>query len=467
MAGISVYMALVVSLAPQAGPRIHSVSDISHEFTFYMDGRFWSQYIGEADGADARNWGTLWKLDLDNVNLLVLSSGPGPVPYAPESIAHVRRFVEAGGAAVIMADHPRGEPRYPFHIQALANAFGAAFLPDPAEKPLKAAVSLRAETVEYYGGGILHLQGEWMPLVTDHRGRPVMARRPHGKGFVLVASRGLFGHQPDAKDPVNKEWIKPLLKDLVRNKPVDPARPPKGQFAELSHRVDGLTVEYNEGTRVFADAIVQEYRLVKKHLEQITGVPPSKGTLTNLLMLPTGGGGFSSGNRIGIGAWWGDYPRNRYPMIELISHEAGHSWVLPYGEPVWNEPIATYLGIEVGKRLGMKEAQETLDRAIARARKLDPDMNKVDISRKDAPNDVVWGKSYWIFEQLRGKFGQDAMAKYFQTKRRILQPGRKGYSLDDCVAVWSSAVGEDLFPWFSSLGISVDRSRTDLPVPAR
>jgi hypothetical protein len=294
-----------------------------------------------------------------------------------------------------------------------------------------------------------------------------MARRPHGKGSVLVASRGLFGHRPDAKDPVNAQWIKPLLRDLVRNKPVDPARRPKGQFAELSHRVDGLTVEYNEGTKVFADAIVQEYGLVKKHLEQITGVPPSKGTLTNLLMLPTGGGGFSSGNRIGIGAWWGDYPRNRYPMIELISHEAGHSWVLPYGEPVWNEPIATYLGIEVGKRLGMKEAQETLDRAIARARRLDPHMNKVDISRKDAPNDVVWGKSYWIFEQLREKFGQDALAKYFQTKRRILQPGRKGYSLDDCVAVWSSAVGEDLFPWFSSLGISVDRSRTDLPVPAR
>ena len=104
--GIFVGMALAVLLAPEAGPRIHSVSDISHEFTFYMDGRFWTQYVGEAGGADARNWGTLSKLDLDNVNLLVLSSGPGPVPYAPESIAHVRRFVEAGGAAVIMAMEP-------------------------------------------------------------------------------------------------------------------------------------------------------------------------------------------------------------------------------------------------------------------------------------------------------------------------------------------------------------------------
>ena len=30
------------------------------------------------------------------------------------------------------------------------------------------------------------------------------------------------------------------------------------------------------------------------------------------------------------------------------------------------------------------------------------------------------------------------MGKYFQTKRAVLEPGRKGYSMDDCVAVWSS-----------------------------
>ena len=47
-------------------------------------------------------------------------------------------------------------------------------------------------------------------------------------------------------------------------------------------------------------------------------------------------------------------------MIELIAHEAGHSWVLPHAEPLWNEPIATYLGIQVGKRLGMPEADDTL-----------------------------------------------------------------------------------------------------------
>lgn len=81
--GIFVAVALAVLAAPQPGPRIHSISDISHEFTFYMDGRFFTQYVGEGGGADARNWGTLWKLDLDNANLLVLSSGPGPESSTP------------------------------------------------------------------------------------------------------------------------------------------------------------------------------------------------------------------------------------------------------------------------------------------------------------------------------------------------------------------------------------------------
>jgi len=245
---------------------------------------------------------------------------------------------------------------------------------------------------------------------------------------------------------------------------VDPSRPPKGQWAELEKKVGSLTLEYHEGTKVFADSIAKEYFAIKPILVDITGVEPSKGMITRLLILPTGGGGFSSGERIAIGAWWGGYPKNRYQMLELIGHEAGHSWVLPYGEPVWNEPIASDLGIRVGQRLKMKEADETLNRDIENARKEDPDFKKIDINSPSASRDVVWGKTYWIFEQLRAKYGEDFMAKYFRTKRALLKPGRDKYSLDDCVAVWSRALGEDLFPWFQSLGINVSKENTEIPL---
>jgi hypothetical protein len=104
--GLSICLAIAVVLPSSSDVRIHSMTDISHEFTFYMDGRFWKQYIGDA------------------------------------------------------------------------------------------------------------------------------------RGSVLVASRGLFGHRPDASDPIDATWIKPLLVDLVRSRPVNPSRPPKSQAAELSHRID-------------------------------------------------------------------------------------------------------------------------------------------------------------------------------------------------------------------------------------
>lgn len=60
---------------------IHSVCDLSHEFAFYTDGRFYKQYLSGSGNKDSRNWGTLHKCDLSNINLLVLMSGATPCPY--------------------------------------------------------------------------------------------------------------------------------------------------------------------------------------------------------------------------------------------------------------------------------------------------------------------------------------------------------------------------------------------------
>jgi hypothetical protein len=41
-------------------------------------------------------------------------------------------------------------------------------------------------------------------------------------------------------------------------------------------------------------------------------------------------------------------------------------------------------------------------------------------------------------------------------KRALVPDDHKKYTMNDCVAVWSKAVDNDLFPWFQSLGFSVD-----------
>jgi len=448
---------LLAATAVIAPPSVHSVSDISQQFSFYMDGRFHRQYLQD-DAKDVRNWGSLSKLDLSNANLLVLTGGDARIPYDEGARRTIHRFLESGGTVLMMADGAAS----PCPGAAVVERYGATLLDEPPKPPLSGTRRLDGEEIEFRRGRVMRLDDSWAPLVVDAEQRPVLAHRTVGAGHLLLGSRGLFGHRPDASDPINASWVRPLLVAAASTKSVDPDRPHRRTWAEHTREMGPLIIEYHDGTEQFAEGIVEVYHEVRPHMVAITGVEPAPGMIKRLLVLPTGGGGFSSGARIAIGAWWGNFPERRYPMVELVSHEAGHSWVLPYPEPLWNEPIATYFGILVGRRLGMPEADETFRRQVAKARKLDPDLDTMNPQAEGAPRDLIWGKSYHVFEELERRHGPGAMAKYFRTKRAVLEPGRSGYTMDDCVAVWSIAVDEDLFPWFRSLAFDVDRERTDL-----
>ena len=474
-------------------PPVRSVSDISQEFTFYMDGRFHRQYLQSIGGRDVRNWGSLGKVDLDPFNLLLLTGGNPRIPYTAAARENITDFIGRGGTVLLMADGT--VPDLPAHD--LAADLGIVLTDRPAKGPLRGVGELEGREIEFRRGNVLELPDSgtdppWVPLVVDRDGRPVLAAREFERasrdlsgdlsgdrsgagsgsesasgqgGAVIVGSRGLFGRRPDASDPINAAWVTPMLESrATRRAGVGPL--PRRLPAEHSRQVGPLTVEYHDGTARFVEDIHQVYTEVRPHLVEITGCEPSPGMITSLLILPTGGGGFSSGRRIAIGAWWGNYPQRRYPMVELIAHEAGHSWVLPHPEPMWNEPIATYLGIRVGRRMGMPDAEETLQRQIAKARRHDPDLDAVDPQSDGVHRDLVWGKSYFVFEELEREHGPDALHQYFAAKRALIDEDRPDYTMDDCVAVWSRGTGTDLFPWFRSLAFDVDADRTDLWPPS-
>ncbi|MCH2153955.1 MAG: hypothetical protein MK089_11510 [Phycisphaerales bacterium] len=451
---------LLISIVFVADPAVHSVSDISQQFSFYMDGRFHRQYLKD-DAVDVRNWGSLSELDLSNINLLLLTGGDARIPYDDGARKTISDFLTGGGTVLIMADGTgKSVP-----VAPVVESYGATLDSTAASKPLKGLDELVDQEITFRRGGTLKLDENWTSLIIDREGLPVLAERSVGSGTLVVGSRGLFGQKPDASDPINDAWVGSMLTERAASKPIDPKRKPRRTWAEDSRMAGPLKIEFHDGTERFADDIVEVYEEVRPHMLAITGVEPAPGMIQRMLILPTGGGGFSSGVCIAIGAWWGGFPDKRYPMVELISHEAGHSWVLPHPEPLWNEPIATWFGIQVGRRLGMPEAEQTLQRQLRKGRKHDPDFTKMDPMVEGAPRDLIWGKSYFIFEELERKHGPGAMAKYFTAKRKLVPAERKGYSMDDCVAVWSMATGEDLFPWFRSLAFDVDRSRTDLPMP--
>jgi len=116
--------------------RIHCVTDISHEFSFYFDGRFGRNYV-VPNGIDVRNWGTLHKYDFSNVNLLILQSSASPCPYLPEDIEAVRKFLAEGGGVVVLGDYSLFRQEKQYRLNALVKHFGAEFVSESAQKPLK------------------------------------------------------------------------------------------------------------------------------------------------------------------------------------------------------------------------------------------------------------------------------------------------------------------------------------------
>jgi hypothetical protein len=251
---------------------------------------------------------------------------------------------------------------------------------------------------------------------------------------------------------------------ISANKTIYPESRPKNQMPENQTQRERLPIQFSDYMKSYADAIYGVYDECFPVIREVMGVPPSEGMLTKLILLPTGGGGFSSGSSIGLAAWWGNFPEKKYGMIELISHESTHSWVHPFTEPMWNEGIATYVGILVGRKMGLEEdANKTLEGWIKGARRHDPDMTKYDLAKgRGVPHAVRMAKSMWIFEQLR-KEKPDIVARYFQSKRKLATRNKiKKYTADDSVAILSIAMGRDLFPWFQSLGITVDRGQAKI-----
>lgn len=449
--------------------KIHSVTDISHTFSFYFDGRFASNYIQPIGGIDARNWATLHKCDLSNINLLILQTESSPCPYLSQDIQVVRKFLDGGGGVLILGDHSpfRNENVYP--LNEVAKSFGAKFIDHHAKHPLKPTQELEIVDLETYNGKIIDLEDEsiWKILIRDAESHIVMAQKPVGKGQVLLASRALAGRQPNAKDPINSGMWQSLLVKLVSGKQIDPTRLPKGTMPENIVNRNELQIQYSDYLEPMSETIFEIYRKSRPFLEQIIGVPPTRGMLKKLILLPTGGGGFSSGVAIGIGVWWGNFPEQRYGMVELLGHEATHSWVLPFAEPMWNEGLATYVGILLGRESGLgKEADAKLENWISKAKRYDPQMKIFDlVNDKEAPHVVKMGKPMWIFEELRKEEPQ-IISRYFQAKRRMIDPDRQNsYTADDSVAVLSNAVGRNLFDWFLKLNIDVDPSRTRIEFP--
>ncbi|AQT68271.1 hypothetical protein STSP2_01429 [Anaerohalosphaera lusitana] len=472
LAALSLF-ALPVSLSQAAepaeeAPRVHAVVDIGHQFSFYGDGRFHTQYLPGQPRATC--WGALYNFDYSNANLLVLLGCESKLKYLPKDFRTMVQFMRDGGGVVLLgwaSSKPQNE---------LAQKFGVTFKKG-AKKPFKAVSDEITDEIEGRGDWFeIRNPAIWEVLIADAQGRAVLARRNVGKGTLLVGARGLAGSRPDAKDNINASWWTPLLEKTSAGKPVDPKKPFRSiglGNLEYTEKLGNIKLHYSEYLRPYAKAMADIYQRVNPQIEERMGVPLSDGMASEIGLLATGGGGFSSGRMLGLAVFWGGFPDREDSMIEFITHESVHSWVLPFPE-IWNEPIATYVGDLVMVDMGYpEEGMRRINRTIDRAKKIDPTMKKYDIRGKSITgedleggqaNAMHWGKTFWIFEQMR-KENPDVVADYFKAKRELAKPGEiEKYDANNTVAIMSVAMGRDMFGWFHEHGFDVSRDKSEIKI---
>lgn len=443
----------------QSAPRVHAVTDLAHEFTFYADHRFHMQYLPGQKGVT--NWCNLYNFDFSNANLLILPGCDNRIGYGEKDLNCIQDFLKSGGGVVLFGSENSASQN------DLLQKFGASF-DGPAVPPFKLSEKLPQVQIEGAGGSVLSFADarKWEVLLSDSNQKPLLARQKIGKGSLLVSSRSLAGSHPSARDSINREIWKPLLIETAAGKKINPNKEFKTLGIEdLEYNDDHGTfkLSYNDYLKPFADAMVEVYKRAMPHVEKRMGVPLSPGMASQVTLLATGGGGFSSGTVVALAVWWGGFPDREDGMIEFLTHEAVHSWVLPFAE-VWNEPIATYVGNLVMMDMGYEEeALRRIGKTIERASNLDPEMKNYDLQgnltgegRELNPgekNNIHWGKSFWIFEELR-KENPNIIADYFKLKREFARPDVLGsYGMKETVELLGKAAGRDLTGWFAEIGV--------------
>ncbi len=453
---------------------VYAVNNVSHYYDFHADWGFPRQYLNNGDNKYIKSWCCIYHTNLSNANLMFLFNGEDRLPYVKKDLDKISGFLNDGGGVMILSEGASEEQN------KLANMFGASFAKG-FTNPLSTAILNGTTTVNSKTGGKCHLKlnnpEKWKIVVEDAEKKTVLAYTKVGKGTVLIGSRALLGNNPDdSNDTINRAMWHKVWNIAAQGKSVNPGLPFETEFIEKIEnnlKKDGLDITYNDYLAPAAYAMFDISKRCMPKIEAEMGVPLSAGMASKIILLPTGGGGYSSGEIIALAVWWGGFPEKDESMIEFVTHEAVHSWVLPFNE-VWNEPIATYVGNLVMMQMGYREeAERRIAQTINRADKYDTTMKAYDIDgtatlsgvkelTSGEKNDIHWGKTYWIFEQLR-KENPGVIAGYFKLKRKYAIPGQiQKYDINSTVSLLSMAMGRDLFPWFAEYGINVSKEKAEI-----
>jgi hypothetical protein len=401
--------------------------------------------------------------------VITTQNDPHAQPYTEKEIAALQRFVKAGGGLMIAGTRPHDEATArDWSMNRLTGAFGAGFIP-------------AGESVDGRRCAALKLDETWTPLVKGSNGQPVRASRAYGKGRVMIwEDLGRFTpakELPEEKRLAMRKESSDALTWLAANKPPVggdwrmPGSGGAGIFPEKEIRLDDMVVYYAANQppstlKCIEESIPRATLLLNQWFPSRKSEEPYP-----LVICAGGGGGWAINTTPRMSAVIEYQP---LAILGVFAHELLHTRGGPLNakdELAASSPHGNQGEAHAGwfqgkisasfgdrKDLSNRNCNSILDHEKRLGMKID--LAKFDIKKYGHGTD--WTKFWWIWQKLDDRYGPTWYTRWYwiRSTRWMDQPDRRE-SWDEMVEDMSIAVGEDLFPFFGSIGTTLTKARLE------
>ncbi|MCD6365739.1 MAG: hypothetical protein J7M14_07675 [Planctomycetes bacterium] len=303
-------------------------------------------------------------------------------------------------------------------------------------------------------------------LVTDAQGKPVAGVRKYGAGRVTVWCDDLSYWDFCAQRGKDmKVASAPTTVALFRYLSGDPDRPRKGRArrvnAELVEKYGTFVLRYSKPNAAATRRLRSQMPQIVSHVTKLNGRAPGGKTGYTVNFLSGGGGGYAGRNAIGVGTIG-----NEAFLVKVMAHEMTHTimgpcpWIIGEG---WSSMVGMRVADELGYGPSARQEYNNWRGALDKS---DPGRNKLDIMDSEEPEKKLRAhesKMMWMIEELEKKYGDDLMIRFLEVRKERFG-AKKKIDLVQTLELLSAAAGEDLEPWYRSIGTTcVAQTRRAMP----